>query len=186
MHRRWIVAVPLGLLVVGWLHYTRHGEAALSAHGAQEESAESRTASSPPFADDVAPDVAPAPSATPPPPRVQAIPLLAGGGGPAPSASSSLETLAAPSEPPHESDIQAGINAVANVDYDAAAAKFERACSHGSAFACGALGKLLATGTGLPQDVQRGRVFLTRGCTSQETWACNHLAAIDHVRAPSR
>ena len=168
MHRRWIVAVPLGLLVVGWLHYTRNGDAAVSSHGAQEESAESRTVSSPPL-----------------PPRIQAIPLLAAGGGPVAPASSPPETVAAPDDPPPESDIQAGINAVANVDYDAAAAKFERACSHGSAFACGALGKLLATGTGLPKDVQRGRVFLTRGCTSQETWACNHLSAIDHVQKPS-
>jgi TPR repeat protein len=184
MRRRWIVTVPLGLLVVGWLHYARHGVAAVANHLAEEESAEGRIVSALPLPDVTASpvDVAPTASAvrsiasTPAP-----APLVPAGAAPVSSG-----PAASQDEEPTATDVQAGINAVANVDYDGAAAKFERACSHGSAFACGALGKLLATGTGLPKNVTRGRVFLTRGCTSAETWACNHLAAIDSATNPSR
>ncbi len=180
MHRRWIVAAPLGLLIVGWLHYAPSGAASTSVHADQVEVAESRALAAPPFVDDVPTPLEQAlPAATivsqrrdPPSP-----PLVALGGGPAASASAS-----APQEEPPSGDVQAAIDAVANVDYDDAAAKFERACSHGSAFACGALGKLLATGTGLPKNTERGRGFLKRGCTSEETWACNHLATMSHMK----
>jgi hypothetical protein len=182
MHRRWIVAAPVGLLVVGWLHYASHGEAATAIHSELEDSAAFRTVSSPPLADDPPVEAAP----TPPPvvarPPASAAPVALGG---APVDSGAPPAPAPPTESVGD-DVQEGINAVANVDYDEAAAKFEHACSRGSAFACGALGELLATGTGLPRNVPRGRAFLTRGCNTTETWACNHLSAIDREEKSPR
>jgi TPR repeat protein len=179
MHRRWIVAAPLGLLVVGWLPYP---VSSASVHTDRVEVAENRALSAPPFVDD-----APTPleQAPPAPAVVRHVresappPLLVLEGDPTAAASASTS---APQEEPPSDDVKAAIDAVANVDYDDAAAKFERACSHGSAFACGALGKLLATGTGLPKDVERGRGLLKRGCTSEETWACNHLATMNRTK----
>ena len=173
MNRRWIVAAPLPLLIVGWLHYAGHGQVALVSHPDLEEAAVGRAFSPPPVRDDTLVDVA----ATPlPPPSARASaarPLDVKGGG---GAKTDAE----------DDDVKEGINAVANVDYARAASKFEHACSRGSAFACGALGKLLATGTGVTKNVARGRTFLGRGCNATERWACNDLESIEGDEKPAR
>jgi hypothetical protein len=176
MSRRWIVAAPLPLLFVGWLCCASHGPTPLASHPDVEEVAVRRAFSPPPLLDDTLVDIAPTPL---PPPRARASAArlpdvkaeVKGGGG----AKADAE----------DDDVKEGINAVADVDYARAASKFEHACARGSAFACGALGKLLATGTGVTKNVPRGRTFLGRGCNATETWACNDLESIHGEEKPA-
>lgn len=74
--------------------------------------------------------------------------------------------------------VNAGNAAYARKDYPAAAAQFASACDNGSVSACGALGEMYASGTGLARNGTRAAAPLAKACDGGITASCTKLAVL--------